>query len=111
MSNQDLPPPFIAEPPIYNSFFEENRLTMSNSWQNWLNSITRVMGFIIVQDFLIVGGERVEEVPTLQAISMSTTDRNSLDNARNGVIIYNTDTNAFNFRQGGTWVTFTPVPA
>ena len=57
MSNQSLPPPFIAEPPFYNSFFDENypvahfngkpldsyEFKISNSWSNWLNSVTKVM--------------------------------------------------------------------
>lgn len=111
MTNRSLPPPFIANPPIYDAFYESNGTEISNPWQNWLNSVTKVMGRIIVQDYLIVGGVRVTEVPTLQAISMTTTERNQLDNARDGVIIYNTDTAVFNFRQGGAWVTFAPIPA
>lgn len=35
---------------------------------------------------------------------MSTTQRNALT-ATNGMIIYNTSTNAFNFRENGSWVT------
>lgn len=111
MSNQDLPPPFIAEPPIYNPFFDADGKTISNSWQNWLNSVTRVMGYCIVHDYLISGGVRFEEVPLLTATSMTTADRNLLDNARDGTIIYNTTTGRMNFREGGAWVTFVPIAA
>ena len=68
-------------------------------------------GRVIVQDYLIVGGVRTTEVPTLQLPSMTTTERNQLDNARDGIAIYNTTTGRTNFREGGAWVTFTPIPA
>jgi hypothetical protein len=110
MSNQQLPPPFIADPPIYNDLFNRNG-SISNSWSNWFDSITRVTGRVIVHDYLIVGGVRTQEFPTLQAISMTTTERDSLDNARDGVIIYNTTTGRMNFREGGAWVTFVPIAA
>lgn len=125
MTNQALPPPFIADPPFYNSFFDmenvtisvngnpinSNELKISNSWSNWLNSVTKVMGRVIVHDYLIIGGVRATEVPTLLLPNMTTTERNQLDNARDGIAIYNTTTGRVNFREGGTWVTFAPVPA
>lgn len=112
MSNQSLPPPFIAEPPAYDLFFESDGKTISNAWLNWLNSVTRVLGYVVVQDYLLSGlNERIQEVPLLQAISMTTVDRDSLDNARDGTIIYNTTTNRMNFRENGAWVTFTPIAA
>jgi len=111
--NQNLPPPFIAEPPIYDQFFKEDGVTISNPWVNWLNSVTRVMGYCIVQDYIKnpISGEIINEVPLLQATSMTQTDRNNLDNARDGTIIYNLTTGRMNFREGGAWVTFTPIPA
>lgn len=110
MSNQDLPPPFIAEPPIYNRLLTLDK-EISNSWSNWFNSITKVMGYCIVHDYLIIGGVRAQEVPVLTAVSMTKAERDSLDNARDGSIIYNTTSGRMNFREGGAWVTFTAIAA
>lgn len=41
---------------------------------------------------------------SVQVGSMTTTERDALTPA-NGMIVYNTTTNAFNFRENGTWVT------
>ena len=41
---------------------------------------------------------------SVQVGNMTTTERDALTPA-NGMIIYNTTTNAFNFRENGTWVT------
>jgi len=127
MTNQSLPPPFIADPPFYNNFFDisimpsvttvngelitKSEWQISNSWSNWLNSVTKVMGRVIVQDYLIIGGVRTTEVPTLQLPSMTQADRNSLDNARDGIAIYNETTGRINFREAGAWVTFAPIAA
>lgn len=118
MSNRTLPPPFISEPPIYNDFQDEDG-NITPAWINWINSITRVMGYTIVHDYLIdpLTNERTEETPLLQAISLFQTKtgnelgRNELENARDGTIIYNKTTNRFNFRENGAWVTFAPVAA
>lgn len=111
MSNNTLPPPFIAEPPIYDAFFDADG-KISNPWSNWLNSITRVMGYCIVMDNIVdpITNSR-NEVPLLQMTSMTQADRNNLENARDGTQIYNLTTARTNFREGGAWVTFTPIPA
>lgn len=111
MSNQNLPPPFIAEPPIYDNFFTSDGKTISDPWRNWLNSVTRVMGYVIVHDYIKVGGSVSEEIPVVMIPGGTTTERNNLDNARDGMMWYNTTTNRFNFREAGAWFTFTPVPA
>src|ERR1700704_5767192 len=111
MTNQALPPPFIAEPPIYHPFFENDGKTITNQWKNWLNSITFVMGRMIVQDYFINGGVRTDEVPTSMMLGGTLAERNSLDNARDGVIWYNTTTGRTNFRDAGAWVTFVSIPA
>ena len=36
---------------------------------------------------------------------MTTAQRDRIDTLRNGMIVYNTDANAFNFYQNGAWVT------
>lgn len=111
MSNQNLEPPFISDPPIYDPFFEKDDKTISNSWQNWLNSVTRVMGRVIVHDYLVVGGVRTQEIPVVMILGGTTAERNSLDSARDGMMWYNTTTARFNFREAGAWVTFVPIPA
>lgn len=110
--NQSLSPPFIAEPPIYDKFFNYDGITISNPWVNWLNSITRVTGYTIILDNIVdpITNNR-SEVALLQMTSLSTADRNNLQNALNGTVIYNLSTNRTNFREGGAWWTFAPVAA
>lgn len=124
MSNRTIPPPFISEPPIYNEFLDDEGV-MTPAWVNWINSITRVMGYVIVHDYLIEPAAapedrvRAQETPLLQAVSLIETQlapntelgRDELENARDGTIIYNTTTGRFNFREGGLWKTFTPIAA
>ncbi|MBT8448599.1 MAG: hypothetical protein KJO69_02860 [Gammaproteobacteria bacterium] len=54
-------------------------------WKNWLNLVSI-------------------EVNSFTAPSYTTTERNALT-AVNGMIIYNTTTNVFNFYENGAWVT------
>lgn len=51
-----------------------------------------------------VGLEVQSTTLALLVSSMTTTQRNALT-AANGMVIYNTTTGAFNFREGGAWVT------
>lgn len=112
MSNRTLPPPFINEPPIYNDFLDDDG-AITDSWTNWLNSITQVMGYTIVHDYIVrtVPQFQREEVPILQALGYSESDRDLLENARDGSVVYNTTTSRMNFREGGAWFTFAAVPA
>lgn len=112
MSNQYLPTPYIAQPPIYIPFFMPKTQTIDPAWVNWINSITNVMGRVIVHDWVKdLSGKRIQEVALLQAISMAQAERDNLDSARNGTVLYNTTTNRMNFRENNAWVTFTPIPA
>lgn len=105
-------PPYMAQPPIYDYLFNDNG-EISNPWQNYINSITRVTGLVIVNDWIVnpITNNRTTSVATLVAPAFSQSDRNKLDNAWNGMIIYNTDTKRMNFRENDAWVTFTPIPA
>lgn len=54
----------------------------------------------VYQVFYTVGGT----TNALNVPSVTTTERNAIK-ADNGMIVYNTTTNAFNFRENGAWVT------
>lgn len=122
MTNRALPPPFIEEPPIYDDFLSEDG-SINDSWTNWMNAVTRIMGYNIIHDYLIEpggtnAGQRFDtnqfQVPQMiatQGAPNTELGRNELENARDGTIIYNKTTGRFNFREGGAWVTFTPVAA
>jgi hypothetical protein len=99
--------PFLPEAPIYeDAITSDNKMT--DIWKNHLDSISQTLGLVVTHDRF---DNTKQETPVFSVIGMTTAQRNQLQNAFNGVIIYNTTTNAFNFRQGGAWVTFTPVPA
>lgn len=61
-------------------------------WANWFERSYQYMGALTNQDGVI------------QAIQLTTAERDALT-AVNGMIIYNTTTNAFNFYENGAWVT------
>ena len=106
-------PPYMAQPPIYDAFLKSDNKTMSSNWENYVNSITRITGLVIVNDWILqpVSKKRISSVATLVAPQFSEIDRNNLDNAWNGMLIYNITSKRINFRENDTWVTFTPIPA
>lgn len=111
MSNRVFFPPFMSEPPIYDPLFDDDG-TMFNSWVNWFNSITRVTGYVIVHDYIVkTSPNERNDVPLLTAISYSEADRDLLQNARNGTIIYNTDTDKINIRENNAWRQITTTAA
>lgn len=116
MTNQVLSPPFISEPPIYDKFLDENG-NITNAWTNWLNSITRIMGYCITHAYLRDGttNDLYQEIAILEATQIntatSTVPRTQIDTPRNGMILYNNNTNRMNFYENGGWVTFAPVAA
>jgi hypothetical protein len=106
-------PAFLNDPPVYDELLETiDRTKLNDSWSNWFDDVVESMGQCITHDFIVdpITGDR-RDAAILMATGGSITDRNNLENARNGSIWYNTDTDQFNFRQGGSWVTFTPIPA
>lgn len=99
---------FMALPPIYdNVLTEENKFT--DAWKNHFDAISQTLGLVVVHDRF--NNSEKQETPVTIVITMTEAQRDSLDNAINGSIIYNTTTNRFNFRENGAWVTFTPIPA
>lgn len=113
MSNTRYVPAYLSEPPIYDELFNKDGV-MSDAWRNWFNAVTQATGFAVIHDVIADNGPptiRREDVALLYAPPLEQSDRDKLQNKRNGTVIYNLTTNAFNFRQGGNWVTFTPVPA
>ena len=103
----------MAQPPIYNNFFDADNKTISGAWKNYINSITRITGLVIVNDWIIdaISGNRTNQVATWVAPRFTESERDRLENAWDGMVIYNTDTNKINFRENGIWVTFTAIPA
>jgi hypothetical protein len=117
MTSRTLSVPFLNEAPIYDDLLQETNV-LSNSWQTWFNSITQTTGYIITHDRFTpvspptpIPDDDGDEVVLLSATQLTEAQRDRLENARNGIILYNTTTNRFNFRENGAWVTFTPVAA
>lgn len=126
MSNRLEETPYLEYPPIHDKPFNDEGF-LSDSWTNWVTSITRTTGYAITHDHLVEPGPNPPNTNAgqrsdtfqLQCPKMIETQlapntelgRDELDNARDGTIIYNTTTGRFNFREGGAWVTFTAVPA
>ncbi|SRR5258706_5459503 len=98
---------FMASPPI-----QEDVVTVDNKftdvWKNHFDAISEALGLVVVHDRF---NTSKEETPLTIVISMSLVQRNDLDNAIDGAIIYNNTTNRFNFRESGAWWTFTRVAA
>ncbi len=118
MTNRTVSPPFLPEAPIYDDILSDGKLT--DPWMNWFNSITRVTGYAITHArfsnaAVLPGVTPGDETPIIEVTSLSENQRDSLAKPRNGSIIYNTDTNEFNFRQNdippARWVTFAPIGA
>lgn len=99
--------PYLKEVPIFDNVLQPSG-KITDRWNQWFTEIIKTTGFIVAHDrFTDTGAEVAVNV----IVGGSTAKRNLLDNAVNGTLWYNTDTNVFNFRQGGAWVTFTPIPA
>ena len=80
------------EPPPYVVKLIADDLQSDNIWKSWHNNVYTVVADI---NYLVAN---------FQAPNLTTTERNALTPA-NGMIIYNTTTNVFNFYENGVWVT------
>lgn len=100
MSNPQTP--YISTPPIDDEVLtKDNKLT--DIWKNHFDSISENIGYVVGHDRL--NNAIKQETPVITVITMTEANRDLLQNARNGTIIYNTDTHKFNFRENGAWVT------
>lgn len=98
---------YLPVAPIHDDVLtSDNKL--EDSWKNHFDAISQTISLVVVHDRF---NDTKQETPVTRVIEMKEARRDQLDNARDGTIIYNLDTNKFNFRQGGAWVTFTPIPA
>lgn len=98
---------YMSPPPIQEKVVtEDNKFT--DVWKNHFNSISQTLGLVIAHDRF---NTSKQETPVTVVIAMKEAQRNDLQNAVDGMIMYNIDTNRFNFRESGTWVTFTPIAA
>lgn len=100
--------PFLAIPPVQDKVITSDNV-FTDIWKNHFDSISQTLGLVVVHDRL--NNADKQETPVTIVIAMSLANRNLLQNAIDGSIIYNTDTKRFNFRENGAWVTFTPVAA
>ncbi len=108
MTNRVNSAPFLPEAPIYDKIVDSNG-KLSTPWFNWFNSVTRVTGYVVTHARYATSRE---ETPLIEVISFETTAlRDDILAVPNGTIGYNKETGRFNFREGGAWVTFTPVAA
>lgn len=114
MTNRTVSPPFLPEAPIYDDMLNDGKLT--DPWMNWFNSITRVTGYAITHarfsnGAVLPGVTPGDETPVIEVTKLTENQRDELAAPRDATIIYNIDTDRFNFREAGAWVTFTPVAA
>ena len=113
MTNQVDPAPFLPESPIYDKVVKQDG-TLQDQWVNWTNSVSRTIGYAVVHDrfFDPLSSPIIsQETPVNRVVPMTEAQRDILQNAYDGSIIYNLTTNRFNFRENGNWVTFTAVRA
>lgn len=107
MTNRVDSAPFLPEAPIYDKVLDDNGY-LTDSWRNWVNAITRVTGYAITHGRFATSRQ---ETPLTEAISLpDTATRNDLLNPKDSTYMYNVNTGRFNFREGGAWVTFAPIP-
>lgn len=106
------PPPYISQPPIYDAFQDENG-AMTPSWVNWINSITQVTGFCIIQNNIVNASApgTIKPAVVLLAPSYSKAERDAFSDNFLGSVIYNATSGFMNFYTAAGWVTFTEVPA
>jgi hypothetical protein len=81
---------------------------LTQSWIEWLDQIEETTGYVICHNRF--NDTKIETV-TFQVTSLTQNRRNNLQNLRNGIIIYNEDTNKLNCIENGAWREITTVPA
>ena len=84
-------------------------LARSSDQERYKDAISETLGLVVVHDRL--NNAAKQETPVTVVIAMSEANRDLLQNAIPGSIIFNEDSDRFNFKQASGWVTFTPVPA
>lgn len=99
--------PYLPNAPLQDELINPDK-TMTDSWKNHINAIADSFGYVVINDRF---NDTKQETPVTTVVTMSEARRDQLDTAPNGVILYNTTTNRFNFRENGAWVTFAPIPA
>jgi hypothetical protein len=112
MSFQDVSP-YLDNAPVYEDLLEIQKdvVQLNDAWANWFDDVVFSTGQCITHDFVISPSGERDDFPMLMATQGTMAERNSLENARDGSVFFNTDTKEFNFRQNGQWVKFSPIPA
>lgn len=104
-------PSYLMDPPVYDNLLDQVDVELNDAWSNWFDSVVEAIGQCITHDSRVDANMNRFDTAILTPTVGTTAERDQLENARNGSMWYNTDTEQFNFRQNGAWVTFTPIPA
>ncbi len=97
---------YMPVPPIHDDLVTDDN-KMEDIWKNHMDAISQTVALAVAQDRF---NDTKQDTPVTTVISMERTRINQLENATNGIILYDTTNNHFIFRQAGAWVTFTPIP-
>lgn len=106
---------YLSEAPIYEDVLTTKRndidiknIKIGDVWKRHIDSVTQTLGLVVRHDRFDTSKQ---ETPVLCLISMTQAERDDLQNAYNGMALYNLTTNRVNFRENGAWVTFAPIAA
>jgi hypothetical protein len=98
MANTNL---LLDQPPLHAKVTEENG-ELNAEWKDWfLNFHNSFKQFFPAYSPAASNTSSV----ALGTSALTTTQRDALVDVANGTVIYNSTTNAFNFRENGAWVT------
>ena len=97
MASQIMPPPFKDA-----VIKEQPKSLFSDTWAKWTSLLSDVVGnyFVSARD------ANGRSFPLFFVPSLTTTQRNALQNVQNGAVIYNVTVHKFQGYANGTWVDF-----
>lgn len=96
----------LHEPPLLHDMIDGQDSRPSPVWQRFMVNL-HAWGKQFFPVVTAQTGTGIEQLSLSQAAQLTTAQRDQLQNVANGVFIYNTTTNKFNFRENGAWVEYT----